>query len=539
MKIDDAVTLPVFQGAQFVAGKSGAGNEIGNITMMDAPDITSYLKTNDFLVTTAYHFSERPEQIQQLILDMAKKNCAALGLKTGPYLPDIPPDVLTKADQLSLPLIAIPADTSLGDIVNSTLREMLNAKTDELKTAINMQQDFSQHILHGQGLEKLLDHLAKVIQAPVMLLDPFGNTLAKTARAHVTEEASASFRSLGNDQLRSPSAPFIVHSNRMTQETFSCFNIPSFEQKPHVLIVCDELNVDIHSFSILIIEQATHVISFELLKNLAVTEQLRRKRNEFFFNFTEGTITSREEIISRAEEFAIHVRHSFICAAGKIDEANRHSFSQSQRRLDLIQSFIESELTHFPFPVHLFTNGPLFVLLPQFADAHQDNSQVTVVLLEHLQRKIREQFNETISFGVSGMSRHFLDTADAYREAFNALETGRQTLTPPFISHYHAKDLTQILRTIPEEDVTDFYRHALQELAYPFDHETHTLHETLRIYLESHCQISETAKKLYIHRNTVIYRLEKCEARIGLSLKNPDNTLKLRVAFHLRGLLKT
>ncbi|MED5074377.1 helix-turn-helix domain-containing protein, partial [Anoxybacillus geothermalis] len=39
------------------------------------------------------------------------------------------------------------------------------------------------------------------------------------------------------------------------------------------------------------------------------------------------------------------------------------------------------------------------------------------------------------------------------------------------------------------------------------------------------------------HRNTVIYRLENCEKLIGKSLKDPDTTFRLRLAFRIKNLL--
>ncbi len=63
--------------------------------------------------------------------------------------------------------------------------------------------------------------------------------------------------------------------------------------------------------------------------------------------------------------------------------------------------------------------------------------------------------------------------------------------------------------------------------------------QTLAVYLETHCQISETAKRLYVHRNTIIYRLEKIEELLGKSLKDPDTTLHLRLALRIQHTLET
>ena len=97
-----------------------------------------------------------------------------------------------------------------------------------------------------------------------------------------------------------------------------------------------------------------------------------------------------------------------------------------------------------------------------------------------------------------------------------------------------------MLRIIPTKDLLEFYDHIFQ--AFSSNHqqdEEQILLNTLSVYLETHCQISETAKRLYVHRNTVIYRLEKCEELLGKSLKDPETTFHLRFAFRIKSILKT
>lgn len=91
---------------------------------------------------------------------------------------------------------------------------------------------------------------------------------------------------------------------------------------------------------------------------------------------------------------------------------------------------------------------------------------------------------------------------------------------------------------IPKEELIDFYEQILTNLSDPADTEKQALLQTLFLFLENHCQISETAKKLFVHRNTVIYRLEKCEELIGKSLKDPEATISLRLAFRIKNLLQ-
>ena len=58
-------------------------------------------------------------------------------------------------------------------------------------------------------------------------------------------------------------------------------------------------------------------------------------------------------------------------------------------------------------------------------------------------------------------------------------------------------------------------------------------YETLRVYLECERSLSETAKQLFIHRNTLLYRLDKLCGETGLRLDDADQRLHLRISFRL------
>ena len=102
------------------------------------------------------------------------------------------------------------------------------------------------------------------------------------------------------------------------------------------------------------------------------------------------------------------------------------------------------------------------------------------------------------------------------------------------ISFYKKKEINELLQMIPENDLMNYQQMMFKPFALlPLDEQTMLL-ETLYVYLESHCQISETAKRLFVHRNTVIYRLEKCSTLLKKDLKDPEVTIQLRLALRIR-----
>ena len=57
--------------------------------------------------------------------------------------------------------------------------------------------------------------------------------------------------------------------------------------------------------------------------------------------------------------------------------------------------------------------------------------------------------------------------------------------------------------------------------------------KTLRIYLDNQCNVMQTSKQLFIHRSTVLYRLDKIKQILGSDLKDPDEILYLMLSFRL------
>lgn len=159
-----------------------------------------------------------------------------------------------------------------------------------------------------------------------------------------------------------------------------------------------------------------------------------------------------------------------------------------------------------------------------------------ISFLEQFQKQVRTQFKRTVSFGISNICQKLIDVPDAFTEASDAISSGHLSRSAEFIQIYHAKDVPELLRLLPAEDVKKFYEATLQSLADRQKEHQSLLH-TLSVYLETHCQISETAKRLYVHRNTVIYRLEKCEELLGKSLKDPETTMRLRLALRMQRLI--
>ncbi|MBD8070105.1 PucR family transcriptional regulator [Bacillus sp. PS06] len=536
MKVAEVLEVPVLKGCQLIGGHTGIHREVLHVNMMDAPDIISFLKPYELLVTTAYHLKDEPSLLLELINEMANKECAALGIKTKRFLQEIPQEAIHLANERSLPVFELPNEASLGDIVNHTLSYILDKRTNELQFAIDTHKKFANHILSGKGIPQLLKSLSSMIGSPVILLDQYAKPIYYARNDEKYIEPLKEFNS-SDDYFYFPNIPYFMFTLLANKVTYSLFSVYTYEKKAGYLVVIGEILPRDHS-TILTIEQATNVLSFELTKENALSQHYKRVKNDFFFHFVEGQYSTQEEIMNRAKEFHLQDEQKYLCVTGELDGSIVvESYTQNQLKIDSIYEFIEDELKLFPFQAHLFTKGRTCTLLIEIEEVEQVES-VVLPTLTTIQTKVTSQFSRTISFGVSNVSLNLVDVKNSYKEAADALVIGHQSGKLAFIQTYRTKDIRELLRSIPKQDLQDFYHNALGGLsAQEFNHDP-TLLQTLFVYLEAHCQISETAKRLYVHRNTVVYRLEKCEELLGRSLHDSETSLQIRLAFQIKNILE-
>ncbi len=124
----------------------------------------------------------------------------------------------------------------------------------------------------------------------------------------------------------------------------------------------------------------------------------------------------------------------------------------------------------------------------------------------------------------------------SYEEAVTALEIGRIFYSERQVISYTELGVGRLLYQLPKEQCRLFLKESLGNVdPNDFDEET-TL--TIRTFFEKNLNIAETARKMFLHRNTLVYRIEKLNAQTGLDLRVFDDAMVLRLAMMVAGYLR-
>lgn len=126
--------------------------------------------------------------------------------------------------------------------------------------------------------------------------------------------------------------------------------------------------------------------------------------------------------------------------------------------------------------------------------------------------------------------------SDSLKEARAAMEVGKIFYSDRRTTTYSSLGIGRLIYQIPRP-LCQMYLNEVFGGEFPavFDEETLNLVEK---FFENNLNTSETARKLYIHRNTLIYRLDKIQKETGLDLRTFDDAVSLKIALLVRCYLR-
>ena len=117
-----------------------------------------------------------------------------------------------------------------------------------------------------------------------------------------------------------------------------------------------------------------------------------------------------------------------------------------------------------------------------------------------------------------------------------ALEVGRIFYSDRKVISYENLGLGRLIYQLPQPLCQLFLQETLKgKTLADLDEETLTI---IRRFFENNLNISETARQLYLHRNTLVYRLEKIEKQLGLDIRRFEEALTLKIAMMVESYLK-
>ena len=192
------------------------------------------------------------------------------------------------------------------------------------------------------------------------------------------------------------------------------------------------------------------------------------------------------------------------------------------------------------------------ILQSMFVEKQQDYvlsiNETDIVLVKQVQPsadgkelvKIAQSIEETLNseifvktiIGIGTIANHLRDLADSYKEAQTAIEVGKVFDTEKSIINYENLGIGRLIYQLPTTLCEIFLSEVFKKNSIDsLDQETLF---TINKFFENNLNVSETSRKLFVHRNTLVYRLEKIKKITGLDLREFDHAIIFKVALMVK-----
>ncbi|QYC43510.1 Purine catabolism regulatory protein [Nonomuraea coxensis DSM 45129] len=519
VSVGEVLGVSTLAEARLIAGESGLGRIVQRLNVMEVPDILAWVKPHELLLTTGYPLRNTPQSLGRLVADLDERGLAALAIKLGRYVDELPGDMVEQADRLGFPLILLPNDVGFDDILNQVLTDILNRQAAVLARAEEAHRALVQVVLAGGGLREVAAEVAQLLDVSVAVVDGAGAVLATAGPA---EQVAALRESISREgpPTTAARAPARAGAGGRGREYASVPVLAGGHH--HGRIVAYSASTAIRDSDVGILERAATVAALVVTRQEAVNAVESKYRADFLRDVLTGRAGAAERVTARARAFGWDLSRPVTVLVAELDPDGDERSAQDR----LVACWTAAVRRHDQRgAVAGFSHEVVAVI-----DAALDAARVA----KDAASAFADLPPATFSTGTSRPSPGADALPEAYAQALKAARVGRQLHGPGAVAHFDQLGVYRLLSLVNDTDeLHAFVRETLGPLAADDDAENADLRRTLQVLLETNLNVAETARRLHFHYNTLRYRIGKLERMLGNFTDDPHLRLNLTLALHV------
>ena len=355
---------------------------------------------------------------------------------------------------------------------------------------INVKGDTS--VISNQVLQSTLDGLKAISRVDLCIMDSEGILLASTF------EGAESFRESVLSFVGSPADSQVISG-------YQFFKVLDENQLEYILIVNGSSD-DAYMVG--------KLAAFQM-QNLLVAYKERFDKDNFIKNLLLDNLLL-VDIYSRAKKLHIDADARRVVFILEVSHERENSC------LELVRGLFGNKANDFVTAV----DEKSIIVVKELSEreGYEEMNAVAVMIMDALPEEKRQ--NALIAFGT--IVGEIKEVSRSYKEARMALNVGKIFFAERQIIAYSTLGIGRLIYQLPIPLCKMFIKEIFEgKSPDDFDEETLT---TINKFFENSLNVSETSRQLYIHRNTLVYRLDKLQKSTGLDLRVFEDAITFKIA---------
>lgn len=542
--VSEVLRLALPAATEISAGAAGLGNAATWARLLRTrPTSLGRIEHGEIwlLSTAALQLVGDPRAVARMIQDMAQAGVVAFVTPQS-----LGPEVEAAADEVRTPILCVPNDTSLAEIEKAIVAVLVDRERAIGQRVQEIYDRLLATLIEDRGLELISDIVAEVTGKAVYLLDEHFQPTVQTGGNDRGAGALADVRRryweglLGNVSER-----LIVLRPVDREPTAVALRPLTLRGAVEGYLALVGPVDDFGDFDHQVADRAASVLAIELAKQSAVVEARLRLQGDFLSDLLDNPGSPDDALVDRARRLGYDLSRPHLVfvlrprecdGAGGLASVNRtHQRFVDATRRRLVISDVTTLLREL--------DGSVQVLMPCPSEVDPVDVDGALSWVERLRVSLEESLTPDALSVVAGVGRTpgaettpFAAMREATRAADIAASMPRES--PAALHFARLGALRLIFHLADNPELRAFQRDVLGPLETSDATRRSEFVRTLDAFLRAGANHMRAARDLNVHRNTLIYRLERIQELLGgVDLEDPETRLNLQLALKIRAAL--
>ncbi|HEX2172634.1 MAG TPA: helix-turn-helix domain-containing protein [Dehalococcoidia bacterium] len=530
------------EGTKLLAGSAGLGREvIWTSILRPRPPAFDLLRTGDLALISLTALGALDPTLP---LDRVVSQVAQAGVSGVVVAGRVGEEAAAVAERTGTPLFELPEGSSLTEVDQQIARIIRDWSAEIQRRVQAVQNQLTELALQGRGVKAILDRLAELTEKTVILTDPglavrhWSSPRGQDPDREMIEPVLLGLRddvsawALGQRFLASD--PGHVEFDLAGTGLMLLVAPALAGQRVDGYVGLIGRPAAVWEADALSLRRAAAALAIHLARETAVMAAEDRLQGNLIDDIIEGTYPSVDSILARASRLGFDLTKSHVALALMVEPPDA---ADEAHVGNVLAGALERGLAGLGLsgPVRQSGRSALALIPVPSPSDPVDLRRTGEKVLREVSGRLRPA---TVSAGLGRLHPDVEGLRRSGREAEQALSSGRQVFGSGHLTCFADLGIYRLLFAIRDHtELEAFYDDTLGALV-DYDHRhKNELVKTLAAYFAAGSSPGEAAGQLHLHRNTLLYRLNRIRTITGLDLDDPDTRLSLHLALKVGEIL--
>ncbi|MER5436983.1 helix-turn-helix domain-containing protein [Streptomyces sp. NPDC002790] len=479
---------------------------------------------------------------RRLLAGLAARGVAAVLVRPQPHAePDFGP-LMRAADATDLPMVRLAPEATYHHIGRLVATKTIAASAHVLEYGVRVHRTLGEVFASGSGLPALARSMATLAGTSVLIMDEVGQLLARAERARPATDARwqelADAVHTAHTKQGPPAESALGHGHA----TACDLDMPWGEEQVHVVTAPVRVAGEPYGTVVVvepgpapaahdlaqhrvIVEQSAPLVASEILRQRSVVEAEERSRDDFLDTLVHGRFTDVHELEARSRHyrFDTEAEHAvFVASVPYAGPVRAQSLPRSVGALRGGPGFTMAVLM-----------GQLLVVVVEFGTEAGKGAQARFG--RQLQRLVSERMSNGVQVTYGRAALGAAGVAASYREARIALELSGRVRVAEVCGYDELQVFAAVEAAANSAQGREFAHEVLEPLRRA-DGQTGNLEEVVLAYIAESGNLNAAARRLQLHRNTMLYKIERASRALGMDVRVAETQFTVWLAHRIETL---